>query len=111
MKKLFVVLAMGLMAASGSSQAGVKKCEVELINGRNMLLETFVGFGYSKYEACQEAKQDCRQAKYSGYYRARILKCEEKLNLVTRTCEFSLQGATRPISSRCRGSVTRENST
>ena len=92
MKKLFVVLAMGLMAIAGSSHAGVKKCQVELINGRNMLVDTFTGYGYTKQQACQEAKLDCRHAKYSGYYRARILTCQKKLQMVTRSCEVSLIG-------------------
>ncbi len=89
MKVLMTVLALGLMAIA-SAEAQAAQCKVELQNGRGRVLEVFRAHGYSKHEACRYAKQDCRQVKRAGYYRAPVQRCVEQQQWVTRTCQVEM---------------------
>ena len=96
MKTILSVVTLVVMMVTMSSEAEAAQCKVELKNGRGRLLEVFRGQGYDRYDACQEAKQDCRRVKRSGYYRARILTCEVKQNrhrrMVQKTCHAVMTG-------------------
>lgn len=85
----------GMFTAASNAEAA--RCRVDLENGRGRILDTFTGFGYDRYEACQEARRDCRRMRRSGYYRARILNCVERRGrghrrIVQRSCTARLTG-------------------
>ncbi|MAZ50085.1 MAG: hypothetical protein CME65_16095 [Halobacteriovoraceae bacterium] len=95
--KLFlsVLMLVGMFTATSNAEAA--RCRVDLENGRGHVLDTFTGFGYSRHEACREARQDCRRMRRSGYYRARVLNCVERGNrggrrIVQRSCTARLTG-------------------
>ena len=96
MKTILSVVTLVLMFTTLNTEAEAANCKVELKNGRGRLLETFRGFGYDRFDACQDAKQDCRRVKRSGYYRARVLTCEVKRSQVNRmvhkTCSAEMTG-------------------
>ncbi len=90
-----VVLGLTMLAGSESAQAGHDQCRVNLKNGRGMILDSFMGYGYTRYEACSEARWDCDRAIRGGYYRGRRLFCEEELphrrrTMVSRSCTARL---------------------
>lgn len=100
--KLFLSVLMLVGMFTVSSKAEAAQCRVDLENGRGRVLGTFSGFGYSRFEACREARQDCRRAKRAGYYRARVLNCVERnrgrvrpgpgYRIVSRQCTARLKG-------------------
>lgn len=99
--KIFLSVAMlfGMLTLSQSAEAA--QCTVDLENGRGVTVDTFRGYGYDRYDACREARQDCRRAIRSGYYRARILNCVERTRhnrpgrggrIVHQSCTSNLVG-------------------
>lgn len=93
MKTLLMMMAL-VVAATVSGSAEASTCEVELQNGRGMVLDTFYGYGYDRIDACSEARMDCRRAIRAGYYRGRVLNCVETrpMRRVTRSCDSRLVG-------------------
>lgn len=94
---LSVLLLLGMFTVS--SEAEARRCVVDLENGRGRVLETFRGFGYDRFEACRDARRQCRRVIRSGYYRARIQNCVERRvgpgpgrRMVSRSCTARLTG-------------------
>ena len=95
--KLFlsVLILVGMFTVSNQAEAA--QCRVDLENGRGRVLDTFLGYGWDRYDACREARQDCRRVRRSGRYRAPIQNCVERghrggRRIVQRTCTARLTG-------------------
>lgn len=91
---IMTILTLGSMFAMSDAEAA--RCTIDLVNGRGRTVDSFVGYGYDRRDACREAHIDCRDAKRSGYYRARHLTCEprrgDNRQMVQRTCNARLTG-------------------
>jgi hypothetical protein len=99
MKSLLTLAALALSMFAFSSNAEASTCNARLENGRGMTLEYFSGYGYDRYEACEEAKRQCIRAKRNGRYYDRVLRCVVDGQhggghggYNTQTCSVDLQG-------------------
>lgn len=76
------------------SSAYAAMCEYKLVNHVNYEIERFTGYGYDRYEACNDAERSCRRVMHSGRYRAPRLDCvpvrRAPRPIVNRTCTATL---------------------
>jgi len=62
MKKLMMLLALGLAFVSTSAMA--EYCSYELQGRRGMVFERITEYGYDRFDACQNAQRKCERAQY-----------------------------------------------
>jgi hypothetical protein len=62
MKKLIMMLALGMAFVSTAAMA--EYCSYELQGPRGMIFDRFTEYGYDRFDACQNAQQECERAQY-----------------------------------------------
>lgn len=93
---LFVFVA--LAGISYSAQAD--SCTARLRNPRGMVVRTFIGYGYDRYEACRRAEGQCRNELWRNPFPRPGARCDVdyfRPRPGRRQCTVELQGRSRVL--------------